>query len=419
MYHGWISIGGAEVVNTHRAYVYGNAYGVPLECAGCPNTAAATGSPRPYVTPVTDPAPWFDHTVPESARFLGVMAADVSGVAETPSARAVTSRAGDGALLGPLRVAARGVTVTAWLIARDECALEYGLAWLSAVVRDTSDTRLAVGEQLCFFACCPEGDGDREMRHLFDVGLTDGPQVTGKQYRRDSVIATVEWTWTAGNPYIYWSQDYIRSVGLSSGTLPLGRDGQMDVDPTVNPCPPEPANCGDDPHCPDPPQPPDPPPPNNPCYPLAPYTAGVTLVDIPPSRTPANLDLVPFVQISSGANRLRRVAVRFKWNPAGLPCSGRLDPCSSCGEITIPNIPQATTLTIDGRTQRASMDCAGSRPGTLRRDPAILYGRAGLPFRWPVMECTPGLCVEVLAQANTIVDNASCRVEMIPRQGAA
>lgn len=421
MYHGWFELGGAEVVNTNRTFAYAQNFGLNIQCEGCPTTPEATGALRPYEAPSVDPAPWYDPTVPESSQFFGFTVLDVEGPSAVPSARSVTERAGDGALLGPLRVGARTVTVTAQLVARDECALEYGVAWLASVARDTSDTRLNVGEQLCFLSCCPtSGDGAKELRTLFDVGLTSGPEPDEAMVRRGNYVTrTYTWEWTAGKPHIYWSRDYAQEAGLSSGRVPMGRDGELTVDPMADPCPPEPLDCGSDPNCPDPPTPPAPPEPNNPCYPTNPYRAAATMVSIPPQRTPSNLDLVPFVQISSGSNRLRRVAVRFRWNPAGLPCTGRLDPCSSCGEITLPNIPEATTLTIDGRTQRATMDCAGNRPGTLRRAPAILYGRAGRIFQWPVMECTPGLCVEVLAQANTIAANASCLVEMIPRQGAS
>lgn len=448
MFEGYAELAGVEIVNNARALAYAREMGIDAPCNPCPGLADAAGDGS-YTTPAIDSAPWYDPSVPESAGFLGVFGQLLTGVAANPVERAITQLPGDGAALGVLRRTQREMTWTVSLIAVDDCALSYGYAWLAAALRGSMCTESACyGDELCLFACCPEPVplpglevGEWELRHLYDVGLTAGPDEVGRSYTGGSscaqgqqpVIATVTFTLTAGKPAIHRAPilpaltNPDEWVQLNKGQGPIrywpptfwqDRCGMPDP---ADPVAPAVKRCTDDPLCAPPYVLPKVPDYFNTCGLPKPfgdsndYTVRVTRIPFSPLAVPDWLEAVPVIRIDSGTRELRAIMIRFNMNPIGLPCT-QLDACDICTEINLTYLPPNSRLIIDGRTQRATVDCIAGQ-STIRATPA-LSGILGAPFEWPVFPCSTGMCVEVTAYDRTMTAGSRASVTLVPRGDA-
>jgi len=151
------------------------------------------------------------------------------------------------------------------------------------------------------------------------------------------------------------------------------------------------------------------------CYPAGPATFRQSIVSLSPLDQPAWLQSVPVLEVITGSKPLRRLIVNFWTNPQALPCEDLADPCNACTNIQIPYLPAGSLLTVDGRTQRAVVECPQGPVGTAATTP-IVYGPLGRSFEWPVFTCpSGGLCIEVLTLETTTAANARARVLMVPR----
>lgn len=427
----YAQLGGTEILNSARAAAYTQAAGLLDLCDPCPTLPQALGH-DPYTTPAEDDAPWYDPVVPESAGVLGVFAQSVVGLSSNPVARSPQALVGDGSALGVLRRTHREIAYTALLVAEDECSLSYGLEWLAAALRGAEcGPGPCAGDTLCMYSCCPpeDSDGARELRHLFDVGLLEGPTVSEVQYLEpDSggcvldnevfgggVIATVEWTLVAGTPQIF--REPLEGTG-EWADLADGLVVALDPDLVHEYCP-DPEPCLDDPECPPPALPPRPPIPVGDCYPTGVDTFLGSVLALHVTEQPAWLSAVPVIEVEAGTQAMRRLVLRFWINPAGVDCWDVEDPCQACWMVTIPYLPRGSTLRIDGRVQRATVTCPGE-PG--RGDavaPPTLYGPGGTSYQWPEFSCGTGLCIEVLSLLDDTAPTARARVELVPRSDAA
>lgn len=404
----YCDLAGVEIVNSARAAAYAVARGVPVQCDPCPDIAAAVGD-LPYVDPVTDEAPWYDPNVPESAGVLGVLGLSVAGFDSSPLGREPVQLVGDGAALGVARRSHREIAYTVLLITADECSLSYGLEWLSSALQGSSCGTCG-GDELCTFSCCPV-DGERELRHLYGVGLLDGPQVSSTQYLPSGpVLATVTFSLAAAVPWIYREplETLTGWVTLANGAL-ITTDPDQVYERCIEPTP-----CLEDPQCPAPPLPPRPPIPVDPCYPSGRDQFRQTLIGLRPMDQPQWLETVPVLEVVTGAVAMRRLVVRFWTNPQGGACTDISDPCAACTSIQVPYLPARSVLQVDGRTQRAVVECPQGPVGTSTTSPT-LYGPAGKSFEWPTFPCATGLCIEIMALDATTADDARARVLMVPR----
>ncbi|MFR9675859.1 hypothetical protein [Streptomyces sp. TR02-1] len=409
------------MVSTTRAYAYSRRLGMNLRCNPCPELPQALED-DPYVAPAMDPAPWFDALVPASASLVGFVGLGVDGLDRAPVSRSPVPLLTDGSLLGPLRRPHREITFTVLILGLDEAAMSYGISWLASALRGSLCVGQSCGgDTLCMFSSCPlvtpgKGNlGDSELRMLYDVGLLEGPSVLEKTKLNRGLMATVQFTLVAGTPYIYQLPLAV-TPDTPESWLPIGRDGTAIVDPKgPDPelCQPA-ADCLDDPECPKAPLPPLPPAPTDPCFPTDPYEARRTVVTIPPSQMPDWQEVVPVITVRTGAKVARRLTVRFHVNPAGLDCTGPIDPCASCADISAAYLPSGSELVVDGRVQRAYVDCGGG--GTAE---PVLYGPGGELFEWPVFECSTGLCIEIMADSGQIADDATAQVLLVAREDAA
>jgi hypothetical protein len=398
-----------EIVNSARASVYAQKYCLLTSCDPCPDLTTAIND-VPYVDPVTDPAPWYDSAVPESAGFLGVMGLDAAGFSTSTFSRDPVQLVGDGAALGVGRRAHREIVYSVLLLVLDECSLSYALEWLSSALRGSPCEGDCNGDELGVFACCPTGDGTAQLRHLYGVGLLSGPQVTAVRPQPEGIIAEVTFTLAASVPWIYREplKTLTNWVTLSAGELVT-----LDPDEIYSDCE-DPTPCLQDPLCPPPPLPIRAPVPVDPCYPTGSAQFRRSVVALSPVDQPEWLEAVPVLELETGATALRRLIVRFWANPLGTDCMEVADPCAACTDIQIPYLPAGSKLTVDGRTQIAEVDCPQGALGSSTSAP-ILYGPLGTAFEWPVFSCPTGVCIEILSTSATTAADARARVLLVPR----
>lgn len=429
----WLTFGGTELVNTNRVRAYAAAWGIDVQCAPCPGIDDALWGDDPewngYNTPAEDDAPWYDPAVPESARFLGVFGVAFNGFTTNPVDRTLTPRVGDGSFVGNLRRTHREINLTLSLVAGDEAAMVWGLEWLAATLRGSvCGADACGGDDLCLFASCPCGPegaferlGDREMRHVYDVGLVSGPSENSRytvpnatcpdnvvSQCGDPVVAEVTVTLAAGRPWLY-HEPVPHEAGVIWSYITQGQTVKA-FDPDVDDCPVVP-DCLEDPLCGPLPALPVVPVPVDPCYPRGPYNAWRQRFAYEPTRTTEWLELVPVLIVETGEKPLRRLSVRFIPNPNNIDCED-LSNCAACGHLTVSYLPAQSTFTVDGRVSRAAVDCP-SPSGSAFSLPN-LFGRKGGAYTWPVFECGGSMCIEVYA-SSAADDGARVRMELVPR----
>lgn len=418
-----MDLAGQEIVNSARAAVYAARAGLSVKCEPCMSVADAVGD-DPYEDPVTDGAPWYDPTQPESAEFLGVLGLGVAGTGSAPVSRSPVALIGDGSALGPLRRTHREVAFTVGLITQSQAALSYALAWLASALRGGACAGAACqGDEMCMFSACPGSTlgaaglvGDTELRHLFDVGLLDGPTLGEvKEFSSGLLVAEVTFTVAAGKPWIY--REPLVSLSNDWVSLAAGDSLTFDPDSVYDQCA-APTPCLDDPLCPAPVLPPRPPVPVSPCYPTGSARFARTVVQLDALAAPDWLEMVPVLSVATGSLAMRRLIVRFWANPQNLPPDQVTDPCSACLDISVAYLPAGSTFTLDARVQRASVDCPTGVLGSATSTP-VVYGPQGQQFEWPVFSCPTGLMIEILSAWDTTAPESRARVELIPRQDAA
>lgn len=428
-YTGWLSYAGTELVNDARAAAYGAALAVAgVQCRGCVDDLPPALGDEPYTTPEQDDAPWYDPAVPESAGFGGLLGMDIVGVSKGTATRSPSALVGDGSVIGALRRAHREVTIRGLMLAADDCSLSYGMAWLASALRGGGcGPAGCLGDQLCLMSCCPAGEdpeaaGTAALRTLFRAGLLEGPELLSRKRvagggcggTTGGMIAEVEWTMVAGIPYLYREPvEVVPATALAD--LPAV-DGPASQPGGCQP----PGSCLDDPQCPQPDPPPLPPVPVDPCACPPTRMTARRAVSVPAGAVPAWLESVPIVTVKTGTTgiAMRCLIVRFYSNPIGLPCDpATLDGCNACAEIQIPYLSPGVTLTIDGRTERAWVDCPSGTGGGMAEP--TLFGPNGGVLQWPVFDCGAALCVEISVDPRFDPGDATIQVEMVPREDAA
>jgi hypothetical protein len=409
-----------EIINSVRAATYSQLYCLPIECDACPELPCALGDGdfqqdpyTPYTDPATDEAPWYDPAVPESTGVLGFMGLDVSGFQSSTVSRTPVPLVGDGSALGIARRAHRVITYTVLMIVRDECALSYGLEWLAATLNGCCDDGCN-GSTLGVFACCPTCDGCDAMRYLYDVALLEGPTVESLEYLDDGILARITYSLVAGKPGIF--RNPVESsetwYDLTAGTLVT-----TNPDTVYSQCVGA-ADCLSDPTCPAPALPDRVPVPVDPCYPTGSATFRRTVISLATTDVPNALDMVPVLELEVGNTDLRRLIVRFRASLTGQDCADTLlDPCSVCADMQIPYLPAGSMLTVDGRTQRATVECDTAKVGSSTTSPT-LYGAQGDAFQWPVFQCPEGMCIEILSTSASTGAGTRARVLMVTRSDA-
>lgn len=410
----------------------------------CNGLADALGD-APYSDPVSDGAAWYDPDAPESKDFCGLLGLELTGASDGGAERPWTELLGDGGRGGGLRQTSRELEVKASALAASQEGLAYGIAWLAAALRGSEDES-CLGDDLCAFAGCPGEpartntcdeqvnplrtprdlyeEGTRLLRHLHGVQLMTGPTVEDRRRIEGMSVATVSFTLKAAWPW--WYREPARVLDTATHA-PERVDYLDNYDILGTPCR-EPRDClADTPYCQDNGPWGDEPFPGwsghdahagfiDPCYPLEPFDAIREVYQISDLRSAAWLEKAPLMRFYSGSHPLQRLTIRWYPNPQDYPPSQRLDPCTSCAELTVPWIPSRTTLTLDGRVQQASVDCRGSS-GAMHTA-VTLYGPRGGIYTWPTFTCGVPMLCEVLMHRGSAAQDRQLTIDFAAREDA-
>lgn len=410
----YLSMNGVEIANHARLEAYLESVGSPLTSSSacdCPTfTADLVGDP-PYDDPVSDPAPWYDPDVPESADFAGLMVLSVDGLNDYPVRRSTTAAVSGGASIGPARVQPRTITVTGILLGATCCAVGYGLHWLGeALVGRTQGNR--DGGCLTLYDCSPGQTmtaadfNAAHRRTLRRAALVSGPSVTARtgdgcaagacQIGAD--ILTVEFVITAAVPWLYTDTMPVLEVSPPADSSDTCVTWCLhDTDPgCVGGCRladcPDPTTACADPSC----RPPTPPIVQTLdtcfCLPLA-VERDCHAIDL--THRPLWSSDAPVITIRAGSSDLRNLVLTFYEHDdkqATLSCeeiasTNRCDPHSV---YVVKYVPAGGAVTLDGQVGRATVECAG----TCESSPDV-YGHDGAPPSFAVLDCERYcLCVE-------------------------
>lgn len=412
-YRGWLQYGTMELANAERAVAY-------LDNLACstsvqvmnddswPDTHTFLGQPA-YTTPANDGAPWFAPSIPESADFLGIWPMEINGLDSTQLNREVLESAGQGAVFGIPHAKAREIKIEALLLASTPEGGEFGLQWLNGVLRGDACQEFDQPRTLQFLDVTPPisiddtneqviANAQKHQRTLYNVACTDQVEVKQRfgQYlpeRRQATCFKVEFTLTAGNPFIWKYQTALSDpVQLSLGTTTT-----VSFERTVNGVCPTACPPGDaplyDPNLPTPTPLPRPLTPASAvgCQPIQSKRSRVT---VPSAKVRQFEQVVPTVTIQTGAAAERNIRIQWvRGNDVGDL------QCQSIGEVMVGYIPANSVMVLDGVTGQAT--CKTGSAATVDATP-VVSGRLGGPWRAPVLRC--GTDHTVVLDAATTVD---------------
>lgn len=447
-------LSGQEIVNNARTLSYlANGFGpLNLQVSGgcsCPQIRELIEcDSNPYVSPAIDPAPWYDASVPESEDFGGFYAVDFEGLGSTYT-REITEKITGGAVLGRIRPRPRTLTWRGFLFGRSDCAVRYGLTWLTAHLKGT--TCSCNGEELDLMVCCPDllttppVSGCTSLpainrpstcppytqpdafRTLKNVGLLEGPTILSTRRigckascgndtcAGDTIIMEIEFSLMAGNPYLYGCPVCL----CSEQPFPVSEDDCLTqthwvkVPPgTLADCDfecPEPFDCTlTDPNC-DPADLPNIPEFQDGCF-CDPIDPVQFCCSVPADSFGQFFEGAPVIEIFSGSAPMRATTVRFFTNPQGLDCCDVAEnPCLNCDAVQIRFIPANSTLTIDGTTRTVTIQC----PGMV--EPQLADHLTATPFSWPTLTCFD-YCICVETEGAIVAPDATVSILVVPRE---
>lgn len=166
----------------------------------------------PYVSPATDPAPWYEPARAESEDFIGLILeqVDVGSVLS----RSLTPNSNGGGTLGRMIPRPRVIACSGIMFAASRAAMNYGARWLTDVLQGTYCTDgCASDEAIILPACSVDAEEltpplvtgtDTQFRTLFDVGIADGPvfeRVT--EMSPECLVQRVSFQLVAAQPYLF------------------------------------------------------------------------------------------------------------------------------------------------------------------------------------------------------------------------
>lgn len=211
-------------------------------------------------------------------------------------------------------------------------------------------------------------------RHYHDVAAISGPTTIADVPLTHGAAREVEFLLEATSPFVYGA---IKQVIRNPATaLPSrGFDDAPEVVFTANPL--------IDPDCPPMPLPPRAPTIIDAC---AEDEVGSWVrhwVEIPADRVSAWAATVPLVTLTTSNEAIRQVRVRVHPNPFGW-AADEIDPNGYCSEFIVSYLPPNSSVTLDGRLNRASAQVGGAAPVPASH---LLYGTGGTPMSWPELSC--------------------------------
>lgn len=182
-----------------------------------------------YVSPATDPAPWYEAVrESESGDFLGFLPdlVDVLPVA----VRSIQSRGDFGGVLGRIRRRHRVIQVSGVMLATSRRGMSWGERWLSEALVGSYCEPLRGDIAEVLPACPPDGtsDGDAEdwLRQLYGVGLVDGPIFAAEGEVPRCFLQRASFQLVAANPFLHTPPDAL----LEAETVTAGSPASVQVD---------------------------------------------------------------------------------------------------------------------------------------------------------------------------------------------
>ncbi|UVT31458.1 minor tail protein [Mycobacterium phage Mask] len=153
-------------------------------------------------------APWYSTQLPESGEFGGVWMLKVDGLDTTPVDREITQMAGAGGAAGPSRDPSRTVTFEAVLVACTHAGVDFGLKWLTCLLRDTTTSTTST---LRYLAASPSYSGVDPLslvREVHGVVLTKAPTIaqeynTEARQHQQATMYRITWEMAVLAPYAY------------------------------------------------------------------------------------------------------------------------------------------------------------------------------------------------------------------------
>lgn len=431
----YANLAGIEIVNNTRTLTYlKNGLGpasvsVFTDCNDCGNcsscncaaivTLLGCDGVTGYVDPVTDNAPWYSASIPESGGFLGMYIQEFTGL-DSPFSRNVTETVNNGGVLSRSRLGTRELTWKGYLFGDTCCSVQYGFRWLKRTLsRFNASCRDCFGDDLEILFCCPDTNEtiNSPFRLIKGVGLTEGPLIISERKTCSSGCSTgcggscileVEFTMVAAQPYFYSTEIPVYNC------VSLGLNGLTTVTDAASGC--GPFDCSDDiiaTACASPSLPP-----------AADYTNSCTAqvvaqldkslyLTVPRGIWPDLDEVVPVITIDNNSGfSYDGVKIGFYSSPSANPCGDLLtNPplCDVlCDELVIGFIPGQSSFYIDGRTRKMSLICDNNNtafPGERHTNG---------PWSWPTFN-DYGFCMEVQFIDGPNADDICVSLSLVPR----
>lgn len=226
-YEGYLRIGGNEVINNDRAMGYSRTAECPLawlKGPGCESLEPAIegGQVGTYIASNIGAAPWYDLANADvSSRFYGVFGLSITGLNSSTRTASSTEGVDDGGQIGRLRKGMRSVRARVVLVARGRDALDYGAAWLSAVLDPNACGQHGAGcgtTDVEFITACPIelppsptdeearaylDDYTSKRRFLHSTSVVSGPLESDLMNVGDFWGQVFEFTIQAERPWVY------------------------------------------------------------------------------------------------------------------------------------------------------------------------------------------------------------------------
>lgn len=224
MFTSWAELSGIEIINAERLRALLLAADCPptlLRSPACETLNSALGG-ADWADVAT--APWYDPSIPASARFYGIEAVEVTLLGDTNRTVSSVASLVDGEVFISKRKSGRQVRYRVVLIAADSEALDYGRSWLSAVLDGTRCGQSGGCDlmTLRMLADCPEDAAAVPglTRQMLEAVCTAGPTVISTERLEPGRMETVEFTLSSELPHLYALPDVL-GVTTQDGPSPV------------------------------------------------------------------------------------------------------------------------------------------------------------------------------------------------------
>lgn len=406
MYRGWMTLGGIELANAHRTMQYMDNGVAPLTTTVTfddtwPHTARWLGH-QPYRLPQLDTAPWYDPNEPDSKEFAGMWPLSIEGGDLAGMDREIIEGIGHGGGFGIPRLRTRSLKISALVIGSSAAGVDFGLQWLTSVLRGDRCAGDFAGQTLSYLSSTPKWI-DPEIatstlrdcvapyrRDLYEVVCTALPEIVerfGVDRCANTKVASayrVEFEITAGTPWA-WAPTEVLLDDLVFDTArePESLYFMKAVDGVC-----QQTTCPDTSTLYDPQRPPlttvvrpVPPSENAPCLPLEYRRTSAVLSKRLLTR---HQDTVATVTITAGGRDERGILLRWIkcWNDEGD--FEEQAACNTVSEAAVQYLPSLSTLYLHGPTERPYVLM---RNGDRIDAAPVVVGIDGGPWQPPVFNC--------------------------------